>query len=117
MALSAVSRYVAAQQAHGPAYPTDLRPDLVLRYEPACSDATWWLVEAKTSTTGKTRSVLMRRALHDLFAYRWAYDTKLQGQDTWGLGIVWGTGLAAGKHDARVCTPDLLPAVTAALMP
>ncbi len=102
MALSAVSRYVAAQQAHGQAYPSDLRPDLV---------------EAKTSTTGKARSVLMRRALHDLFAYRWAYDTKLQGQDTWGLGIVWGTGLAAGKHDARVCTPDLLPAVTAALMP
>jgi hypothetical protein len=107
-ALRDVSRYVAAQQAHGEPLVSDLRPDLVLRFSAATRPPVWLLVEAKTTVTGVARRVLVRRALHDLLAYRWAYDPALTGQPFWGLGVVWGRGLSAAEHDVRVCTLDRL---------
>jgi hypothetical protein len=114
--LTDVSRYVAAQRAHREPHVSDLRPDLVLRFSAAGQAPRWLLVEAKTTVTGVARSVLVRRALHDLLAYRWAYDTALAGQTSWGLGVVWGRGLSAAEHDVGVCTLDrLTEALEAAL--
>ena len=115
--LAATSRYLAAQRAHGLTAPHDLRPDLVLRHEPAGRDPSWLLVEAKTSTSGKAVGTLVRRAIADLLAYRWAYEAHLSGQDAWGLGVVWGTGLTAADYDVRVCTPDRLALALAHLLP
>jgi len=115
-AFAATSRYAAAQRAHGEAHPSDLRPDLVLRLRAAGSTPRWLVVECKTSTTGKARSVLVRQALRDLHAYRWAYDDELRAQTAWGLGVIWGTGLAAADHDVAVCTLDRLEQATRLLL-
>lgn len=103
-----MSRYPATVRAHQMSDPHDLRPDLVLRAELADGTDRWTVVEAKTTTGGRPVSVLFRRALTDLLAYRAAFEDALAGQERWGLGVVWGSDLRPADHDVLVCTPDRL---------
>lgn len=104
----ALSRYPQALRAHGVADPHDLRPDLVLHVALADGTERWTVVEAKTTTSGRPVSVLFRRALTDLLAYRSSFAAILDSQARWGLGVVWGRGLRGADHDVQVCTPDHL---------
>lgn len=107
--LRRTSAYVAAQRAHLLPGAADLRPDLVLALRRPDRPPTWLIVEAKTTHDRASVPVLARRALNDLLAYRSAYAEHLHGHQIWGLGVVWGEGLAAATdHEVGLCTPDTL---------
>lgn len=108
------STYVAAQRAHALPGAADLRPDLVLSLSRPDQPITRLLIEAKTTHDHTSLAVLARRALNDLLAYRSAYSDHLKGQPVWGLGVVWGSGLAAAEHEVGLCTPDTLAEALAA---
>ncbi|RZT84909.1 hypothetical protein EV383_1767 [Pseudonocardia sediminis] len=102
------SQYRAAQLAHGFAAVHDLRPDVTLRLERAGEPTRWLAIEAKTTEGSVGVPRLARRALTDLLAYRAAFAPVLDDQPMWGLGVVWGEGLAAAEHPVGVCTRDCI---------
>lgn len=115
--LRQTSSYVAALRAHALPAVGDLRPDLVLELDPSDGPVRWLIVEAKTTHDRTPLNVLTRRALVDLLAYRWAYADRLDGQEVWGLGVVWGAGLdSASGHEVGLCTPDRLGGALAAFI-
>jgi hypothetical protein len=115
-ALAAGSLYRAIQKAHPFQRAGPLVPDFVLRLSSPDS-ARWLLIEVK----GLERSVSdsARAALHDLLAYRRAFDPVLSmSAAPYGLGIAWGESLPpSGTAEIALCTPDTVQAALTQLLP
>lgn len=108
-ALARGSLYYAIQKQHPFKRAGPLRPDFVFEISHA-NHTRWLLVEVK----GVERSVSdsARAAIHDLLAYRRAFDPVLaQGPSPYGLGIAWGSSLPpASDAEISLCTPDTVEA-------
>lgn|GEM_PF-1422729 len=113
--LSKGSLYYTIQRQHPFSRAGALIPDFVFRINKT-DQTRWLLVEVK----GVERSVSgsARAALHDLLAYRRAFDPVLaEGMTPYGLGIAWGSSLSPSTNvEVSLCTPDTVEAVLAQLL-
>lgn len=90
---------------------------MVLRWQDRTGERRWLLVECKLSESlGAAHAA--RQALFDLLAYRRAFEPVLgSARVPYGLGLVWGEGLAASQaSEVLLATTDGIPAAIKAVV-